>query len=94
MKENDGYQLIPNSDGDLNSQWWNVRILKGEFVETVIGDIVLSFDEKKKQLKFAFSVISSPNEEAIEENPSLQQTVAEIINDIIEREETNLTMKK
>lgn len=88
MKENKNYQLIPNDDaGDESQKAWNIRILTGEFVETVIGNIVLSTDEKKKQISFAFDVISTPNESATPDNAKLQSVVASIIADIILEDE-------
>ena len=57
MKENKDYELILSEDTTEN---WNVRILTGDFVETVIEYKAIAFNEIKDHLSFNYNIISSP----------------------------------
>jgi hypothetical protein len=57
-QENIDYEMIP-ADRTLDS--WDIRILAGVFVETVIAYGAVRFDGKKGQMNFSFEVISSPD---------------------------------
>ena len=46
MQENKDYELIPSPN---DSHSWHIRILTGDFVETVIQYGTVSFDGKRKQ---------------------------------------------
>lgn len=82
MKENEDYSLIP-VDID-NEQAWEIRILKGEFIETVIRYGNVSIDGINEQIKFNFVITFSPDEEITAENPQLQALAGEILGDLIE----------
>ena len=62
MKQNEDFELIPGED-----EWWNVRFLKGPFVETVIRMGNLVVDEKADNVKYDFQLISSPDNDLSEE---------------------------
>lgn len=81
LEENVDYELVP-ADNDM----WHVRILKGEFVETVIRDIMLKWDNDRKTFNFSFQIETSPDQELTTSNSELQQTVADIIRAIQETE--------
>lgn len=79
MIENKDYELIPDVEDE---QSWNVRILTGEFVETVIKFMAIRIDPKN--ITFRFDVISAPSDYIVVENPELQETVGEILINIID----------
>ena len=81
-EENIDYELTPASD---NEYGWNVRILVGPFVETVIRFGNLAANEKEGHLSFNFKVIESPDSELNETNTELQEEAGKILNSIIAR---------
>ncbi|MBR48485.1 MAG: hypothetical protein CMC59_08000 [Flavobacteriaceae bacterium] len=81
-EENIDYELTPASD---NEYGWNVRILVGPFVETVIRFGNLAANEKEGHLSFNFKVIQSPDPDLTENDESLQEEAGKILNSIIER---------
>jgi len=78
--ENIDYQLVPVED---MPDAWAVRILTGEFIETVIAYGAVSFNEVKDHLSFNFVVVTSPNDQAVTENEDLQLLAGNILNSII-----------
>jgi hypothetical protein len=72
--ENTDYEMIPQDNDD---EFWAIRILKGDFVETVYKYNVITFKDDK--LHFDFDVITTPNDEATTDNIELQQTVADVL---------------
>jgi hypothetical protein len=81
MKENKDYELILGEDTSEN---WNVRILTGDFVETVIEYKAIAFNEIKDHLSFNYNIVSSPSI-LTEDNEGLQYVAGKILEDIIER---------
>jgi len=80
-KEHDDYEMIP---GDRHDQAWNIRILQGQFVETVIEFGAISFNEEDEGLMtFNFNLIYSPDPELTTENVELQEEAAEILENVI-----------
>ena len=75
------YELIPSEE---NEKSWNVRILKGDFVETIIQYGAIRFNENEDNLNFNFFVVSSPDEDLTEENESLQYEAASILGEVLE----------
>lgn len=79
------YTLIPATmmieDNDMA---WDIRILEGPFVETVIrfGNIKMGEDD---MMHFNFIVISSPDSELNEENEELQQYAGDILISVLEK---------
>ena len=74
-EENIDYELVPVHGNDVG---WNIRILVGQFTETVIRFGNLAANEKEGHLSFNFKVIESPDSE-------LQEEAGKILNSIIER---------
>lgn len=84
------YELTP-SDQE-NDMSWDVRILKGDFPETVIRFGKLRFEEE--YLHFDFIVVSSPDSSVDEDNIELQDYAAEILEDILINAEANGSLIK
>ena len=80
MEENVDYELIPSSD---KNDFWNIRILTGEFVETVINFGAIKVAEDGEHLNFDFSVHYSPVGDSAD-NVDLQSTAGAILLSIIE----------
>ena len=83
ISEGIDYELIP-AEAD-NEQAWDLRILTGDFVETVIRYGNVSFDGAEKCLKFNFRIMSSPDPELSTTFVPLQEHAADILEDILER---------
>ena len=81
MTENVDYELVP-SDWLENQEGWDIRILKGEYTETVLrfGKIKL-VDE---HLHFNFDVIMSPDDLTADDE-ELQVYAGQVLNALIER---------
>ena len=79
LSENLDYELIPVDNP--NEQAWHVRILRGDFLETVLcyGNVGV----KKDHLTFNFDVITTPYEGLTSESVELQNTAADILEDIL-----------
>lgn len=84
FKENVDYELIPGEGEN-----WDIRILTGEFVETVINYKQLQVADDGEHLTFNFNVVTSPDEGLdAETNVDLQNTAAMILSDILENSVT------
>lgn len=79
LKENVDYELIP-SEGEN----WDVRLLTGEFTETVIQYKELRVDESEEHLKFNFDIVSSPDLGLTDEEYALQKRVGDVLYSILE----------
>lgn len=77
MHENVDYELIPTEN-----EFWQIRILSGDFVETVIqyGTLKVVDDH----LKFNFDIISSPVVDLDKENKDLQSVAKDILFSLLE----------
>jgi len=64
LKQNEDFELIPSDDKD----WWNVRILKGHYTETVIRFGSIAEVKDKDELNFSFEIVSSPIEGLVEDD--------------------------
>jgi len=80
MIENRDYELIPNSVDE--NEFWGVRILSGDFVETVIQYGTLRVEND--HLKFNFNIVNSPDQDLTTENRDLQSVAKEILFSILE----------
>lgn len=83
LKENTDFQLIP-VDGVMNDQAWDVRILTGDFTETVIRFGNVAVDGKADQMTFNFTVIESPDPDLTSDDEDLQIRAGDILLAIIE----------
>lgn len=82
MKENEDYVLVPAFVD--NEQAWDVRILTGEFVETVIRFGNVEVDGIKGQINFNFKIISTPDDNLTLNDAVFQRTAGYILQDILE----------
>lgn len=80
LSENVDYELIP--DTSESKETWHIRLMTGEFVETVFQFDKISVG--RDHLKFNFNLISTPDGDLNEDNASLQQHVGMVLYSIIE----------
>lgn len=84
VSEGIDYELIPCADSD-NDQAWDVRILTGDYVETVVRFGNIALNGEMNCLNFNFIIISTPDGELTTENVALQEHVGAILEDVLER---------
>ena len=58
MIENTDYELIPSPN---DSTVWQVRLLTGDYVETIIEFDTIRLNEIKEHISFNFNIIESPD---------------------------------
>jgi hypothetical protein len=84
LEENIDYEMIPGEGEN-----WDIRILTGEFTETVINYKRLQVSNDGEHLTFNFNIVSSPDEDLdAETNFDLQNTAAMILSNILENSVT------
>ena len=83
LSEGVHYELIPGPEG--NDQSWDIRIIEGNFVESVIRFGNIGFDPNQEALTFNFALVSSPDGDLDEDNEDLQNYVGGILEDVLER---------
>jgi hypothetical protein len=83
VSEGVDYELIPVAVD--NEQAWDIRILRGDFPETVLRYGKIKFDGIRECLTYNFTVISSPDDELTSDNIDLQELSGDILEDILER---------
>jgi len=92
------YEIIPAIGLDDAEQAWDIRILRGEFSETVIRFGSISVDGKAGHLNFNFTIISSPDEDLTPDYVPFQNECGDILHDILEnalrKDELLLTERK
>ncbi len=81
QKKSEGihYEIIPDDE----SPAWLVRIIEGQFIETVIQFGSIAFNEIKDNMSFNFFIKTSPDPTITESNEELQIEAGEILEDII-----------
>lgn len=79
LTENVDYELIP-SEGEN----WDIRILSGDFTETVLKFGELKVSEDAEYMTFNFDVVSSPNNELSDSNSDLQEYASMILSSVLE----------
>ena len=82
LKEGIDYELIPAKDSD-NDQAWDIRILEGDYVETVIRFGNIKLDGESGCLNFNFVIQSTPNNNLDESDIDFQNYVADILENIL-----------
>ena len=82
MIEGVDYELIPSAEAEIE-QAWDVGILQGDFVETVIRFGNIAFNGETGCLNFNFMVVSSPSG-STEDDEELQETVGDILQAVLE----------
>ncbi len=93
--ENVDYELVPVQDVN-NEQGWDVRILTGEFTESVIRFGNVAVDGNTEYLTFNFLVVYSPIVDLNpDDNEDLQKEAGDILISIIEQsiQEKSLVIK-
>ena len=84
VSEGVDYELIPVEYVD-NEAAWDVRILRGEFTETVLRFGTIKYDGERDCLTFDFRVVESPDDELDSSSEDLQEFSGSILEDILER---------
>ena len=80
MQENVDYEIIPDKGDD---QAWNVRILRGQYTETVLKYGVIKFNEIPKNMSFNFDIVYSPDTELTVNDTSLQEFAGAMLEKVI-----------
>jgi hypothetical protein len=89
LKQNEDFELIPSDD----ENWWNVRILKGEYTETIFRFGTIAEVAEKDELNFNFQILSSPIDGLTEDECAevvgeiLYECMTNAVEAAIEREE-------
>ena len=78
------YELSP-VDGHPNDQSWQVRLLRGEYVETVIRFGNIAFNPELQCLNFNFFIVSSPDPDLTVKDKDLQEHVARVLEQILDK---------
>lgn len=78
LVENEDYQLVPGEEDH-----WNIRILKGDFIECVISFGKIRVDEKNHQLKFDFTLHYSPDPDLNVDDLELQKHAASVLESVM-----------
>jgi hypothetical protein len=80
LKENVDYELVPGTGEN-----WDVRLLTGDFTETVLNFTKLTVMEDAEHLSFNFEVVSSPDPTLnADDNYDLQQHAAAVLSAVLE----------
>lgn len=79
--ENVDYELVP----DDNPEWWKIRVLTGQFTETIIRFDKIEFDfpnkKKNEPITFNFNIIESPIDDLNED--TMAEEAGDILHSII-----------
>lgn len=80
LEENVDYELVAGEE-----ESWSIRVLTGEFVETVIayGNTKIDGTNDDPIMTFDFGIVSSPDEELETENIDLQNLAGDILFSIL-----------
>lgn len=90
--ENVDYVFIP-SDEKENPRGWDIRVLTGDYVETVIRYGKISWDGTKAQLSYNYNIVSSPIDDLKTDDYNfLESTVTPILSHILEHANENGTI--
>lgn len=82
LVEGTDYELVP-AEGIPDA--WGVRVLTGDYVESVIVYENIAFNEVKDCLTFNFVVVSSPEKDLDANDPDLQDYAASLLQNLIEK---------
>lgn len=78
------YELIPSKELLEAEQAWDVRILRGDFPETIIRFGNIQIDGKEGAMHFNFTIIETPMEDLSPDNVELQNEVGSILHSVLE----------
>lgn len=95
MKEHKDYEMTLPEDAK-NDQAWHIRILTGDFVETVIVFGNIAIDGEKEALTFNFDIVQTPDPDLTIDNVDLQLTAGDILEDVLDNaiQDDALVMKE
>lgn len=79
MIENTDFELVPNGE-----DFWDVRILQGDFIETVINFGTMKLAEDGQTLRFDFQVVYTPDDDVTENTLELQEVASKILLSVID----------
>ena len=84
LKEDVDFVIEEETNPGEGEMEFNVRLITGEFVETLIGFKNLRMiddpkDEEEVQLAFDFAIKSSPDSELTEKNSGLQKVAGDVL---------------
>ena len=78
------YEMIPSQELMEAEQSWDIRILTGRFVETVIRFGNISINVKQGNMSFNFTVISTPIDGVTPDDIELQNKCGDILHSVLE----------
>tara|TARA_R110000868_G_scaffold170370_3_gene405624 strand:- start:1667 stop:1951 length:285 start_codon:yes stop_codon:yes gene_type:complete len=80
LEENVDFEMVPGEGEN-----WDIRILTGEFVETVINFNKIHVSDDEEYLNFNFEIVTSPDPElSSDTNKDLQNYVSMVLSNILE----------
>tara|TARA_B100001094_G_scaffold45084_1_gene40021 strand:+ start:48 stop:356 length:309 start_codon:yes stop_codon:yes gene_type:complete len=81
LSEGIDYKLIPAPD---NEQAWNIRVLTGPYIETVVQFGAISINGPEEAINFNFTIIESPDDSLTVEDKHFQEFCGLVLHDVIE----------
>lgn len=81
LSEKVDYELIPSPE---NEQSWNIRVLSGPYVETIIQFGAISIDGKNESINYNFDIIETPDDTLSVDDPNFQQFTGLVLTSVIE----------
>lgn len=96
LEENVDFELIipTNEIEGAIQDHWHVRLLTGDYPETVIEFGTVKVAEDGQTLNYNFEVVSSPDPDLKAENMDLQQHAANVLISVLERAVENMAAKE
>jgi len=86
MKQSVDYELTPDDKDDV----WNIRIMTGEFIETVFQFGAVSVTEDGENMSYSLTLVSSPDEDLTVDNTEFQDYCGKILISLLEDSITRL----
>ena len=84
--ENKDYELVPS-----NGENWDIRILTGDYTETVLKYGELKVSEDEEYMSFSFDVVSSPDAGLTDEDEGIQRHASRLLGSILNSAVTRLS---
>jgi len=81
LSEGIDYKLIPAPD---NEQAWNIRVLTGPYIETVVQFGAISINGPEEAINFNFTIIESPDDSLTVEDKQFQELCGLVLHDVFE----------
>ena len=79
-EENVDYEMVPGEEEN-----WCIRIMTGNFVETVFafGELKVSGEDDEPMMSFNFDIISTPDPDLEPEDTALQLVVGDVLSAVL-----------